>query len=88
MSEIEFVFWVEIPIRVYAEYQPKEHATQTYPGCPETMGIDDIEVAGDELDGLVQPFPMDCEVSMEDLKNHILIKYDDELKMAAWERKE
>ena len=65
MSEIDFVHWIEIPIRVYAEHQPKEHATQTYPGCPETMGIDD----------------------MEDLKNHILIKYDDELKMAAWERK-
>ena len=88
MELLDFVDWIEIPIRVYAEYQPKEHATQTYPGCPETMGIDDIEVAGDELDGLVQPFPMGREVSMEDLKNHILIKYDDELKMAAWERKE
>ena len=76
MSAIEFVTYIEIPIRVFAEHQKAEHATLTYPGCPATIGIDDIEICTQENH---------IAVDLDDLKNHILEKYNDDFEMESWE---
>ena len=78
MSRIEFVHWVEIPVRVYAEYQEREESTMTYPGCPETVGIDDIDI--EKEDGT--PLPV------AEIKDYILLKHLEELEDAAWEHKD
>ena len=44
MSEIEWVEWVVIPVRVYAEYQKEEKRTWNYPGCPAAIVINQIEI--------------------------------------------
>ena len=87
MSRIEFVHWVEIPIRVFGEHQKREEATRSYPGCPETVGIDDIEIAVDELhDDL--PASVDGIFTIKDLMDHIMLQHADELEDAAWEHKD
>ena len=85
MSRIEFVHWVEIPIRVFGEYQEREEASRSYPGCPEQVGIDDIEIAIDELHdnlGVVGEF------TIKVLMDHIMLQYGDELEDAAWEHRD
>ena len=86
MSRIEFVHWVEIPIRVFGEYQPREESTMTYPGCPETVGIDDIEIAEDELHNL--SIPVNRKFTIKDLLDHIMLEYGDKLEEEAWEHRE
>ena len=78
MSQIEFTAWIEIPIKVFAEYQKQEHATMTYPGCPEAMGINDIEIC---LDGNENILASD----LQSLKNSILENRNDEFQDDAWE---
>ena len=73
MSEVicKAEIYVHIPIRIYAEHQKFEASTQTYPGCPEAMMIEDIEL-------LMKP---------EELKDFILKEYDLELEEMAWDNK-
>lgn len=55
-----FIKHIEIPVKISYEYQPKEYATQTYPGCAEQCMIEDVEICnGDEevvknLDELIE----------------------------------
>ena len=73
MSNIEFTTWVEIPIRVFAEYQPEERATQTYPGCSAAVGIEDIE-----FDSFVSK-------KFESVKDYIITHCNDMLTTEAWD---
>ena len=77
MSQIEYIHWVEIPIRVYCEFQKEEIATRHYPGCPAAMGVDDIEILAEE-DG---PPVAD----LDSLKNYLLVKYNDDFTSNAWD---
>ena len=43
-----FYKYIEIPIRISYEYQPFEHATQTYPGVQEQCDIEDVEICTEE----------------------------------------
>ena len=77
MSQIEYIHWVEIPIRVYAEYQKEERATRHYPGCPSAIGVDDIEILTEENGAPV--------ADLDSLKNYLLVKYNDEFVDSAWD---
>ena len=77
MAQIEYIYCVEIPIRVYAEYQKEEIAIRHYPGCPAAMGVDDIEILAEE-DG---PPVAD----LKSLKDYLLVKYDPEFTSNAWD---
>ena len=83
MSQIEFVMWFEVPFRIYAE--PEKGQTQTWnqEGYPAQMTINKIEVAGDELTGLPQPFKGN--VAMKDLIEHIGASQADRIEMEGWE---
>ena len=76
MSQIEYIHYVEIPIRVYAEYQKEERATRHYPGCPSAIGVDDIEILTEENGAPV--------ADLESLKNYLLVRYGDEFAENAW----
>ena len=86
MSEIQFIYWAEVPFRIYAEPEKGQLPTWTDPGYPPQMNINRIEVAGDELHGLEQPFKDD--VTMEKLIEHVEIAEGDRIYMEAWEREE
>ena len=73
---IEFTYYVEIPIRVYAEYQPEERAT----GCPSAMGIYDIEVCIEEPKQHPKPI-----TSIDELRDWIFKNNEDSITMEAWE---
>ena len=79
---IEFIHYIEIPIRVYAEYQPEERATCNYPGCPSAMEIEDIEIClPDQNDTPIKN-------GIAELKDWIFDNYAEELKDEAWEYKD
>ena len=78
MSQTEFISWVEIPVRVYANHQKREHATLTYPGCPGTIGIDDIEIC-------LYDDPFCIAGSLRNLKDSILMKKNDDFIEEAYE---
>ena len=80
MSQIVFTAWVEIPVKVYAEYQKQEHATMTYPGCPAAIGIDDIEICLDGDENILA-------VDLQSLKNSILENRNDEFVEDAWDHR-
>jgi len=44
MIEFEMELNCYIKVRVIAEHQKAEISTRTYPGCPEAMLIEDIEL--------------------------------------------
>lgn len=44
MSSHSFTHWIEIPVEVCYEYQPAERMTLTYPGCRESVSVDDVEI--------------------------------------------
>jgi len=75
---IEFTHYIEIPIKVYAEYQPGESRTWNYPGCPASVWIEDIDVCLDEDHSAKD---------LNELKDYILETYNDQLKDTAWENK-
>lgn len=43
-----FFKYIEVPVKIFYEYQPAEHATKTYPGCPESVNIDDVQICTEE----------------------------------------
>ena len=47
-KEREFVTWIEIPVRVYFDYQPPEKAEKHYPGCPASIEINQIDIERDK----------------------------------------
>ena len=74
---IEFVKWIEIPIRVYAKFSK----------CPDTgqeaMGINDIEICLDgDTDGSIPA------VDLKALKDSILENRNDEFVEDAWENRD
>ena len=75
---IEFVTYIEIPIRVFAEHQKYEPSTWNYPGCPEAMGVTDIEICNynDETK---------MAVVLSELKDSILKECEDKFADEAWE---
>ena len=83
MSEIQFIYWAEVPFRIYADPEKGQVQTWNEPGYPAQMTINKIEVAGDELTGLPQPFKKD--VTMEDLIEHISETEYDRIETEAWE---
>ena len=86
MSETQFIYWAEVPFRVYAEAEKAQIQTRNEPGYPAQMTINKIEVAGDELEGLPQPFKDD--VTMENLLEHVLETEYDMIETLAWEHRE
>ena len=83
MAETQFIYWAEVPFRVYAEGEKAQIQTRHEPGYPAQMTINKIEVAGDELTGLPQPFKAD--VTMKDLVEHIEVAEGDRIESEAWE---
>ena len=75
---IEFITWIEIPVRVTAEYQPEEPASRHYPGCPAAMGIEEIEIMIDEKTSAK---------NLTHLTNYILERYMNDMEVEAWEHK-
>ena len=75
MSEIEFIAWVEIPVRVFAEFQPEERAPRHYPGCSATIGINDIEIET-KLGKRIS--------TLDEFKNYIFAEEDGNFIFQAW----
>jgi hypothetical protein len=75
MTEQEFTTHVEVPIRVYFDVQPEEKATQTYPGCPANIEINDIifELNDNTYATHVQAIPMYRPSKIGSLKNMVRI---------------
>jgi len=86
MAETQFIYWAEVPFRVYAEGEKAQIQTWNEPGYPAHMTINKIEVAGDELHGLPQPFKDD--VTIENLLEHVLETEYDKIETEAWEHRE
>jgi hypothetical protein len=78
---IEFIHYIEIPIRVFAEYQPEERATMTYPRYPAAMGIEYIEICLPSQDET----PVK---DLEELENYISLGFNDEFVHSAWDHKD
>ena len=76
MSAIEFITYIEIPVRVFAEHQKAEHATLTYPGCPATTDIEDIEICTTEDRQAID---------LEDLKDFILRENGERFKEESYD---
>ncbi|MHC4748412.1 MAG: hypothetical protein ACYTFW_00925 [Planctomycetota bacterium] len=76
MTEQEFTTHVEVPIRVYFDVQPEEKATQTYPGCPANIEINDIIF---ELNDNTYA------THVQAIKDWILEKHGEDLVREAWE---
>ena len=79
---IEFTYYLEIPIKVYAEYQPAESASKHYPGCPAAIGIEDIEVC------LPDQNETTITKGIGELKDWIFDNCNDEITNEAWEYKD
>jgi hypothetical protein len=78
-NEIEFQEWVEIKLRVYATYQPAEREERTYPGCPASIEIDQIKIetkGGERI------------LTLDGLKDYIMVEEGESLVQTAWEHKE
>lgn len=69
-KERDFVTWIEIPVRVYFDYQPEEKATHTYPGCPSSIEINQIDI--DTPDG-------------QSVSDWLMEKYGEDLVRECWE---
>jgi len=75
-KERDFVTWIEIPVRVYFDYQPDEKMTNTYPGCPASIEINDVDF---------EEHPNPNLINWQDIQDWILKKYGEDLVDEAWE---
>ena len=72
-----FPHYVEICVRCDVEFQKAEPASRHYPGCPATVGIEDIRIVrNDEKTEIT---------TMRELLDYIMEKDGDEIEMASWE---
>jgi len=77
MSEIEFIAWVEIPIRVFAEFPPEERdGLRLYPGCQKSIEINEIKIET-KLGKRI--------LTLDEFKNYILAEEDGNFIFQAWE---
>ena len=75
MSYHEFEMWVEIPIKVGFEYQPKEPSEWAYPGCPEGIEIEGITLQDDLTQHILKEYKTEIEDAVweqaRELKNEV-----------------
>ena len=74
---IEYIKWIEIPIRVSVEYQKEEKQTWHYPGCSAGFCLEGIDILTHETSPDV--------LKLQDLKDYIESTYQDEIEEEAWE---
>ena len=76
MADSIFIKYVEIPVRVYATHQKAERMTWDYSGCPETWGIERIEICNYDDEATMA-------VSLGSLAESILDKCEDDFASSA-----
>ena len=83
MSEIQFVRWVEIPVRVYAEIEPASGDGWHEPRIEAYAEINDIEICLKDDDTQTPE-------NLGELKDSLLQDADwmDSIRMECWERRE
>jgi len=73
MSTHKITHWIEIPVEVEFEYQPKENSTLTYPGCPEIIEVENV-------------FYKDSKhIAQNGFRSYLEEKYGDEILQACWD---
>jgi hypothetical protein len=78
-KEREFVTWVEIPVRVYFDYQPEEKEERHYPGCPASIEINDVDFEQRPI------LPIFGPTNWDNIRDYIMEKYGEDLAKEAWE---
>ena len=83
MSEIQFVRWVEIPVRIYGEYNRESGDGWHEPRIPAHVEINDIEICLKDDDTQTPE-------NLGELKDSLLQDADwmDSIRLECWERRE